>query len=58
MKTRDQKIRAIVKCFKKWGYDNHLSEHLAKPSRRNIAEILRMDAEEILRVIGVDDCCK
>lgn len=51
MKTQEQKIRAIVKCLRRIGCENYLFEHLDKPSRRNIAEVLRADAEHILEAI-------
>ena len=53
--TRDQKIKTIVKCLKKMSYDNYLSEYLGEPTRRNIAKILRLDAENILNKIGVKE---
>lgn len=55
MMTWDQKVKTIVKCLKEMSYDNYLSEHLGKPTRRNIAIILKLEAEDILNKIGIKE---
>jgi len=50
--TQDQKIKIIVKCLREMGYNYYLSERLEKPTRKNIAKILKLEAEDILKKIG------